>query len=141
MIHRAILGSLERFMAIALEHTAGRLPFWLSPRQAVVVPVGPAQNGYAAELAERLYQAGYRARADLSGERMQKKLAVAYDQNYNFVLVVGAREQENAGATVQGRSLAAHDGVTEKPEKHSRAMSVEELLGLFGRLRDGRDYV
>lgn len=138
MIHRAILGSLERFMAIILENCAGRLPFWLSPRQVVVVPVCADFAEYAEGLAERVHQAGFEAVADLSAEKMTKKIAVAYDQHYNFICVVGRREHDQASVTVQGRSLAAADGVTEHPEKHSRFMAADEFITLLCRLRDGR---
>lgn len=78
MIHRAILGSLERFMAIIIEHTGGRFPFWISPRQCRVVPINPSFDGYATEVAEAIFQAGFEASADVTGEKMNKKIAVAF---------------------------------------------------------------
>lgn len=95
MIHRAILGSVERFMAILTENTGGRFPFWISPRQAVVIPVRQEFTDYAREVAEKIYQCGFQVRADVSDEVLKKKLALAYQDKYNFVLVVGQKEAES----------------------------------------------
>lgn len=141
MIHRAILGSVERFMAILTENTGGRFPFWISPRQAVVIPVRQEFTDYAREVAEKIYQCGFQVRADVSDEVLKKKLALAYQDKYNFVLVVGQKEAESGSVMAQGRSLAAFDGVTEKPEKHSRSMKVEEVIELFRKLQSERTAV
>jgi len=85
MIHRAIYGSLERFTAILIEHFAGKWPFWLSPRQILVIPVMPAVNDYVKEV-----QAIFRAKEmnvdiDISGNTMQKKIRTGQLQQYNFI--------------------------------------------------------
>ncbi|MGC8975601.1 MAG: threonine--tRNA ligase [Thermoprotei archaeon] len=103
MIHRAILGSIERFMAIIIEEFEGRLPTWLSPVQVVVVPVSKDVAGYAAEVAEKLRRAGIRAEEDLSDETMQKKIKTAYERAVPYVLVVGRREASQKTVTVRGR--------------------------------------
>lgn len=103
MIHRAILGSIERFMAIIIEEFEGRLPTWLSPVQVVVVPVSKDVAGYAAEVAERLRRAGIRAEEDLSDETMQKKIKTAYERAVPYVLVVGRREASQKTVTIRGR--------------------------------------
>ncbi|CAL6020651.1 Threonyl-tRNA_synthetase [Hexamita inflata] len=141
MIHRAILGSIERFMAVIIEHTAGKFPFWISPRQAVVIPVRAEFNQYASQVSEMIYQAGYEVKPDLTDEKMSKKIAQAFAEKYNFVLVVGQKESETMSVTVQGRSMALVDKVTDKPEKYSKSMQVEELIKLFGQLRDTQEAV
>lgn len=103
MIHRAILGSIERFMAIIIEEFEGRLPTWLSPTQVVVVPVSKDATGYAAEVAKELRNAGVRATEDLSDETLQKKIKMAYEQAVPYVLVVGRREAAQKTVTVRGR--------------------------------------
>ena len=85
MIHRAIYGSFERFIAILTEHFAGKWPFWLSPRQILVIPVMPAVNDYVREV-----QSIFRAQTmyidvDLSGNTMQKKIRTGQLQQYNFI--------------------------------------------------------
>jgi threonyl-tRNA synthetase len=74
MIHRAIYGSFERFIAILTEHFAGRWPFWISPRQVMVVPVMPAVNDYVKEVQKQLRAKGLHADIDISGNTMQKKI-------------------------------------------------------------------
>ncbi|MEM4823922.1 MAG: threonine--tRNA ligase, partial [Zestosphaera sp.] len=103
MIHRAILGSIERFMAIIIEEFEGRLPTWLSPTQVIVVPVSKEIAEYAAEVAEKLRNAGLRAVEDLSDETLQKKIKMAYEQAVPYVLVVGRRELTQKTVTVRGR--------------------------------------
>ena len=85
MIHRAIIGSFERFMAILTEHFAGKWPFWLSPRQILVIPVMPTVNDYVEEV-QKLFRA-YKMHADIdiSGNTMQKKIRTGQLQQYNFI--------------------------------------------------------
>ena len=85
MLHRAIVGSFERFMGILIEHFAGRWPFWLSPRQVLVVPVMPALNEYVEEVQARLKQHGLYADIDISGNTMPKKILRGQQQLYNFI--------------------------------------------------------
>ena len=85
MIHRAIVGSFERFMAILTEHFAGRWPFWLSPRQVLVVPVMPAVNDYVEEVQRLLKAQKLLADIDISGNTMQKKILRGQQQMYNFI--------------------------------------------------------
>lgn len=85
IIHRAILGSVERMMAILIEHFAGKWPFWLSPRQVVVVPVSPPFFGYAEEVANILAAAGLYADADLSDSTLNKKIRNGQIAQYNFI--------------------------------------------------------
>lgn len=85
MIHRAIFGSFERMFGVLTEHFGGKWPFWLSPRQALVVPVMPALNDYAEEV-RRLFQArGLYVDADVSGNTLQKKIRTGQLEQYNFI--------------------------------------------------------
>ena len=103
MIHRAIIGSFERFMAILTEHFAGKWPFWLSPRQVLVVPVTPAQNDYVLEVQSVLRAAKLIADIDISGNTMQKKIRAGQLKQYNFIFVVGFQEKEARAVNVRNR--------------------------------------
>jgi len=99
VIHRAVLGSIERMVAILLENYGGKWPFWLSPRQVVVIPVGVAFYEYAQQVQQRLHAAGFFAEADLSGDQLGKK--IRNSRICNFALVVGPKELENGTANVR----------------------------------------
>lgn len=99
VIHRAILGSVERMFAILTENFVGKWPFWLSPRQAIVIPVGKDFMDYAVVVQEKIHKAGFECDVDLSGDTLSKKVARA--KVYNFTLVVGANEQTNTTVAVR----------------------------------------
>ncbi|WFC95929.1 threonine--tRNA ligase [Malassezia brasiliensis] len=103
MIHRAIVGSLERFIAILIENFAGKWPFWLSPRQVLVVPVTGSVYGYAEKVRQKLWDAGFFADADLSDNTLNKKIRNGELAQYNFVFVVGHEEQETESVNVRNR--------------------------------------
>ena len=103
MIHRAIVGSLERFIAILIENFAGKWPFWLSPRQVLVVPVTGSVYGYAEQVRQKLWDAGFFADVDLSDNTLNKKIRNGELAQYNFVFVVGHEEQETASVNVRNR--------------------------------------
>jgi len=103
MIHRAILGSLERFMAILTEHTYGKWPFWLSPRQVLVVPVAAPFQEYASEIANKLSLSGLFADVDNSDNTLNKKIRNGEISQYNFILVVGEQEQVARSVNVRNR--------------------------------------
>ncbi|HZA59685.1 MAG TPA: threonine--tRNA ligase [Solirubrobacterales bacterium] len=105
MIHRALLGSMERFAGILVEHHGGRLPLWLAPVQALVLPVADRHNDYAIEVAGELKRAGVRAEVDERSESVGRKIRDAELSKAPYMLVVGDREQE-AGAI----SLRSHEG-------------------------------
>lgn len=94
MIHRAVLGSLERFIGILLEHTGGLLPLWLAPRQVRLVTVADRHNEYATEVAAKLVAKGFRAEADLRNEKLGFKIREAQQSRIPVVAVVGDREIE-----------------------------------------------
>jgi threonyl-tRNA synthetase len=104
VIHRAALGSLERFMGVLVEHTAGAFPLWLAPVQAVVIPITDRNAGYAAEVREKLARAGLRADVDSSNERMNAKIRAAQLQKVPYMLVIGDREQAAGNVAVRRRS-------------------------------------
>ncbi|XP_022664951.1 threonine--tRNA ligase, cytoplasmic-like isoform X2 [Varroa jacobsoni] len=109
IIHRAVLGSVERMIAILTENFGGKWPFWLNPRQAVVVPVGPVFDEYATEVKKQLFEAGFRCDVDLSeGNTMNKKIRNAQLAQYNFILVVGEREKLAGTANVRTRDNKVH---------------------------------
>ncbi|KAJ5810018.1 uncharacterized protein N7503_002236 [Penicillium pulvis] len=103
VIHRAIIGSFERFLGILIEHFGGRWPFWLSPRQVMIVPVMPALNEYAEELQEILRGDKLNVDIDISGNTLPKKIRTAQLAMYNFIFVVGAQEKEGRTVNVRNR--------------------------------------
>jgi threonyl-tRNA synthetase len=105
MIHRAVLGSLERFLAILLEHTAGKLPLWLSPVQVRVLPVSEKVAEYAGRVADACRVAGLRVEADLRNEKLGYKVREAQLEKIPVIVVVG--EREAASGTVAPRTGSA----------------------------------
>lgn len=92
LIHHAVLGSMERFIGMLLEHHEGRLPFWLAPDQVLVASILPAQAGYAAEVVAALEAAGFRATLDERTERLSRKVLDAHALHIPVLLAVGAQE-------------------------------------------------
>merc|ERR1712241_124541 len=137
IIHRAILGSVERMVAVLTENFGGKWPFWLSPRQAMVVPVGLPFNNYAKEIAELLKSKGFCAEADTDdGNTMNKKVRNAQLAQFNFILVVGEKEKENRTVNVRTRDNKVHgelsiDDLLEKFRKlaKERTLKSEEMEG------------
>ena len=106
MIHRALMGSIERFFGILVEHFAGAFPVWLAPVQAVVLSITDKQREYAEWLAGQLAAAGYRAEADVRNEKIGLKIRESEKAKIPFMLVVGDREVQEKTASVRGRSGA-----------------------------------
>jgi threonyl-tRNA synthetase len=117
MIHRALFGSFERFIGMLLEHTAGELPFWLAPVQAVVLPIADDQIPYAREVAQQLGGAGLRVEVDERTESIGKKIRNAELQKIPYMLVVGKREAESGEVALRQHregdigSMSANDAV------------------------------
>ncbi|MCX9156045.1 threonine--tRNA ligase [Niveibacterium sp. 24ML] len=107
MLHRAILGSLERFIGILIENFAGSFPLWLAPKQAVVMSISEHQADYAQSVVERLVAAGYRAEADLRSEKISYKIREHSLQKLPYQLVVG--EKEKAAGVVSVRARGGQD--------------------------------
>lgn len=103
MLHRTILGSLERFMGILIENYAGAFPFWLSPVQAKLLPVSADYVDYAEKMAGRLKNADIRVEIDTRDEKLGKKIRDAQLQKVPYMLVIGAKEAENGTLSVRER--------------------------------------
>ena len=104
MLHRAIVGSMERFIGILIEHHAGNLPAWLAPVQAAVFSITDAQAGYVREVAQALVDKGFRVQADLRNEKVGYKIREHTLQKVPYLLVVGDREKEAGAVSVRTRS-------------------------------------
>lgn len=103
MIHRAIFGSVERFLGILIEHFAGRFPLWISPRQVRLVPVAERHNEYARAVAKQLHDAGFEVDVDESNESVSKKIREAQLAQVNYMLTVGDQELEKQTVSVRRR--------------------------------------
>lgn len=103
MIHRAILGSLERFIGALIEHYAGDFPLWLAPQQAVVIPIASRHQEYSQEVRDLLRAQGIRAEVDSRSEKMNAKIRDAETQKIPFILIVGDREVESRSVSVRRR--------------------------------------
>ncbi|XP_060522671.1 threonine--tRNA ligase 1, cytoplasmic isoform X1 [Cylas formicarius] len=126
IIHRAILGSVERMIAILTESYGGKWPFWLSPRQVMVVPVGPNYDQYAEEVRVQLHDAGFMAEVDTdAGDTLNKKIRNGQLAQFNFILVVGEKERSSGTVNVRTRDNAVRG-----------EMSVADLIAKLGLLRD-----
>jgi threonyl-tRNA synthetase len=120
MLHRAILGSFERFVGILIEHYAGAMPPWLSPQQVAILNITDSQGEYCAELAKKLKSAGFRADADLRNEKIGFKIREHTLHKIPYLLVVGDKEKETN--TVAVRTRKGDDLGT---------MSVDEFIGIL----------
>jgi threonyl-tRNA synthetase len=103
MLHRAIVGSLERFIGILIENFAGAMPVWLSPVQVVVASITDAQADYAESVAKTLQSRGFRAQADLRSEKISLKIRELSLQKVPYILVVGDKEKASGQVTVRAR--------------------------------------
>ncbi|KAJ3496556.1 hypothetical protein NLG97_g2569 [Lecanicillium saksenae] len=131
VIHRAIIGSFERFLAILTEHFGGNWPFWISPRQILVIPVAPGLDDYAQQVHALLRADGFNVQVDLSGNTLNKKIRSGELAQYNFIFVVGAREEESNSVSVR-----YHDsGIL---QQHA-TVPLSEVRGRLRWLKDTRD--
>ena len=116
MIHRAILGSVERMIAILTENFAGKWPFWLAPRQIMVVPVTVKFYEYAQKVAKMLHDVGLYAECDVSDNTLPKKVRNAEIAHWNFIFVVGAEEEGSQTVNVRNR---------DDPETKSKGATIK----------------
>uniref|UniRef100_A0A9L0JIN5 threonine--tRNA ligase n=1 Tax=Equus asinus TaxID=9793 RepID=A0A9L0JIN5_EQUAS len=134
IIHRAILGSVERMIAILSENYGGKWPFWLSPRQVMVIPVGPTCEKYALQVSNEFFEEGFMADVDLDHScTLNKKIRNAQLAQYNFILVVGEKEKTNNAVNVRTRDNKIHGEISVtsaidklKNLKKSRTLNAEE---------------
>jgi threonyl-tRNA synthetase len=125
MLHRAILGSLERFIALYTEMTRGDFPFWLAPVQAIVLPIGERHADFAADVARRCAAAGIRAELDDRSEKLGFKIREAEVQKIPLMLVAGDQEQEDGTVTPRWRHADKRGG---------SAVAVDTLVGELDRM-------
>ena len=125
MLHRAIVGSPERFLMILLEHFGGAFPVWLAPVQAVVIPISDKFNRYAEKVGEELVRGGIRGEVDSRDETMQAKIRDAQIQKVPYMLVVGEREEKSGSASVRLR-----DGQDLKAKKISAIVKRTQDISL-----------
>ena len=104
VIHRAMLGSLERFLGVLIEHLSGAFPMWLAPVQAVIVPIADRHNDFCFEVGKRMSDAGFRVEVNDSNDRMNAKIRQAQLQKVPYMLVVGDREVEAQSLAVRTRN-------------------------------------
>ncbi|KAI0058375.1 threonyl-tRNA synthetase [Artomyces pyxidatus] len=137
MIHRAILGSLERFIAIITEHYAGKWPFWLSPRQVLVIPVAAPYKEYASEVAAKLAALGLFADVDNGENTLPKKIRNGEIAQYNFLLVVGQEELDSRSVNVRNRddvgskaktAMVPLDAIADKLARLKASRSLQNAL-------------
>ncbi len=119
MVHRALLGSLERFFGVLIEHYGGAFPVWLAPVQAMVIPVASSFDAYAGQVAGELTEHGLRAEADLSDNRMNAKIRSAQNQKIPYMLIVGGREESSSTVSLR----------TRKGEQQ-QALPLDKFVGL-----------
>ncbi|RVX74944.1 hypothetical protein B0A52_01221 [Exophiala mesophila] len=131
MIHRAIIGSFERFIAILCEHFAGKWPFWLSPRQVLVIPVMKGAEDYVREIQSIFHKARLYVDIDVSGNTLQKKIRSGQLAQYNFIFVVGAKEQETRTVNIRNRDDPA-------TQKMGELIPLQKALERLVALRDER---
>ncbi len=128
MIHRAVLGSFERFIGILIEHYGGGMPVWLSPEQVRVLPISDKTSEYAQDVLKGISQAGLRCSCDLSGEKVGAKIAKAHADKLPCMLVVGPQEVASSSVNVRCRG-----------QKVSQAMSLEEFVQSVSRAIDEKE--
>ena len=129
MLHRAVLGSLERFIGIYIEHTAGDFPFWLAPIQVGILPIAERHAGYARQLVARLQEAGVRSRSDDRSETLGFKIREAETQKIPLMLVVGDEEQSAGTAAPRVRK-------GRKAPKESQ--TIDTLVSVLGEANAAR---
>jgi len=110
MLHRAVLGSVERFMGVLIEHVGGAFPTWLAPEQVAILTVSEKANDYATDAINVLRRAGVRVVSDLSDDKLGAKIRKARNMRYPYLAVVGAKEEEGRGLSVRSRDLGEELG-------------------------------
>jgi len=119
MIHRAVLGSFERFIGILIEHYGANFPLWLSPEQVRVLPISEKSNDYAKIVEDKLKDASLRCSCDFSNEKINAKIAKAHSEKLPFMLVVGPKEAQSDTVNVRIRRVKEH-----------KTVQIDEFLGI-----------
>jgi threonyl-tRNA synthetase len=126
MVHRALLGSIERFFGVLIEHYGGAFPVWLSPMQVQIIPVASAFNEYGTSILNRLKQEGIRAYLDDSDDRMNAKIRNAQNEKIPYMLILGAKEEEASEVSLRLRTGKQTGGI---PFEDFLAMVKEKIKG------------
>lgn len=129
IIHRAILGSVERMAAMLIEHFGGDWPFWLSPRQICVIPISHANDAYAQKVNECLFDAGLHADVDISDLTFNKKIRNAEVSHYNYIIVVGKDEEEKGCVNIRN--------AVDKAAKN-QLVSLDVAVEMFLKLKNSK---
>ena len=124
LLHRAVLGSLERFIGILIEHHAGALPIWLAPEQVVVIPVAPTFNDGCTKISDDLLSAGFRSFADLSDARMNAKIRRHQKQKIPYMLIIGEKELSGDSVSIRTRT---NEQINDMPLKDFKAFLHEKI--------------
>ena len=130
MIHRAPFGSMERFVAVLLEHTAGNLPLWLAPEQAVVLPISEKFNDYAEKVRLELAAVGIRAIVDNRNEKIGKKIRDNELKRIPYMLVVGEKEVNNEEISVRKQGEGDKGSVKIATFAQNFLREIEELTNI-----------
>lgn len=125
MIHRAMLGSVERMFAVLCEHYGGKWPLWLSPRQVMIIPVHAEWNEYCEEVRQKLHNEGFYVDVDISKSTFQKKVRNAQIAQYNYQFVVGEAEVKNGSVNIRTRE-----------NKVEGEMKVPDMIEMLKQMRD-----
>ena len=120
MVHRALLGSMERFFGVLIEHYGGAFPAWLAPKQVKLIPIADRHNDYAHEVAAKLQIAGLRVSVDDGSDRMNAKIRNAQKEKYPYMLVIGDREMEDGQVALRRRN-----------GDNPGAMGVDDFIALY----------
>jgi threonyl-tRNA synthetase len=128
MIHRALFGSIERFIGVLTEHYAGAFPPWLAPVQVVAIPIAERHDDYLSGLASELRARGIRVEVDRSDDRMQKKIRNAQLQKVPFMLIAGDRDVEDGAVSFRYRDGRQDNGVPRADAVARIAEAVEQRV-------------
>lgn len=128
MLHRALLGSIERFIGVLTEHFAGRFPLWLNPKQIEIIPVSDKYLNFAYDLKEKIKEAGFRVEVDSRNEGVGYKIRSAQMMRTNYMLVVGEREEESGKLTIRNR-----DG------EETKDIAIDDFIQRISDERDNMD--
>lgn len=120
MIHRAVLGSFERFIGILIEHYAANFPLWLSPEQVRILPISEKTNDYAKTVLQKLKQAGLRCSVDFSNEKIGAKIVKGHSNKLPFMLVTGPKEAQNNAVNVRIRGI-----------RENKTLNIDEFIAII----------
>ena len=129
VIHRAMLGSMERFLGVLIEHTAGSLPLWLSPLQVVAIPIADRHRQYCKSVVDKLKLSKFRARVDGSNERMNAKIRTAQLQKVPYMIICGDKESQNNSISIRSR-----DGINQE------IINIDDFIDVLNDERSNRSY-